>query len=241
MKLGGWVAGSAWTLLLLGIALAQPQVKVDREVALDFDGVDVLEVVGRDTRVAVELDSKAKAHASFGDDRTSKLAVSRRGHVLRLEANAGIANLDIVAPARVKAFVFMTSASVRSKETLGWVRVRAMRDLDWNVAAERLEVRRLPTKRRCACACSFKFTTSEVGIGRLEVDAPDGSVVLNDADRIGHARLRLEGGRVSLGSITRLDNIELLSPPIVPGPAGAARYINGCPAEGQARVDDYMD
>jgi hypothetical protein len=232
MKTAGWIAGGAWALAFLGIFLAEPLVGGDREVALDLEGVEVLEVV-TSSIVTVEVDSRRPPVAKFSDDRDSTLRVQRRGRLLRVEARIEDRMLDLVVPASVHSYVLTSNSHFSGKETMPAARVIALRDVNWAVPAQSLRIERIPRGRSCGeCPCSFTATV-DAPVSRLEVDSRGGNASLRGADRIGQARLRLQGGRLSVTGAARLDQLEL-----EPAPLDTVAAVR---PEGCAHPDDVLE
>ena len=235
MKAAGWLAGGAWALAFLGLFLARPVVVGDRDVALDLQGIEVLQVMSS-TLVTIEVDSRRPAKASFTDDRGAVLLTQRRGKVLRVEADMPGRILSLVVPASVRAYVLSSDTRIGGKETVPAARVMALRDIEWEVPAKVLRIERIPRAQACgSCGCSFEATV-DASVSSLDIDVRGGHASLKGSDRIGHARVRLGGGKLSVTGAARLDQIELL--PAAPDTVAKARP-NTCESAAAAATASF--
>ena len=214
MKFAPIVAGSALALLLLALATATPFAPPRKFMALDFAGIDTVEVRGNVPRI--QISSRWAPQVSYTNELDAKLEVQRTGNRLVItDRSKSIPDVLLSIPASVRA-IDVQGANIVTKERLKSMQVSASFMLTWEGDIDRLDLRdsadhsKLTRNDDCDCGGPV-FTVSDGRIAVLTMSTPQGRLTLSQPDKIdaAYAWMGNKGG-VTLENARRFDNIHVL-------------------------------
>jgi hypothetical protein len=222
MKLAPWTALGA-IVLFFGMAAAARNPDLDGQViALDFTGIDRLEVKGGDIDVA--FSEKSLPHALLGADAFEDEAANPRVQVARVGRTLRVRLLDvqddtvtIVAPTRVRELV-LDGGEIEARARVPQLGVRSHGNVSWKGDAGSLHlVEFAPDAEECEVYGAIEFTIGEGDVASLYVRTRDGRVALDGDAKLGPTTLALGPlGQITLENSRRLPPVRVVD--LAPGP-----------------------
>jgi hypothetical protein len=207
-------------LLLSVLGLSQQRGSERGQFALDFDGVDTLQI---DRHASIVFSPSVPYAVEYDLSDAPTVSATRQGRALHVHyAVDGYSEPTILAPPGLRTLI-VDGANVDAKVSVEDLEVRTTGTFFWVGSAKRLRVLDAGPAGDCGPSCSNTLSINSGKIGELVVSTATGSVDLSQPDGLGQVTLYLgKDAYYSLDHARQTPAIRVVPPTASATPAAVA-------------------